>query len=218
MTERIGIHPAIAAKGKTLEHTLSGGNKPTEGDTALTFDNSSDTIDVGDPVICSSQSDLKNQYLGLCVASSAGGITVALAVQDTPATSLLIWVPTLFALFPWGTSKDRDTFTYNRGVRADVTVGNRSYPFRNADANKQYTLNFSPALNADYSDWFTFRETNDADDFTFSIGWWDSVFDVSRVAEVNLLDSNENVSTQATGRIVPFTMRFFISNIDSYSE
>lgn len=220
MTFRVGMHPAIAAKGKSLEHSVNNGTgvKPTEGDTTLLFPNDSDTISIGEPVICSDQDDNNNQYLGLCVASSALGITVSMEVQTTPATALLIWVPTLFALFPWGTSKDRDTYTPNRGVRADVTVGNNSFPFRNADSNKQYTLQFAPAQNADYSDWEDFRDINDADDFTFAMGWWDMIHDVSIMAEVNLLDPTETVGTQATGRVVPFRMRLFIKNIDGYSE
>ena len=220
MTFRNGIHPAIAVKGKdaSTETTLTSGNKPEEGDVILTFDNSPEIISVGDPVLCSDQDGNNNQYLGLVIIATTTTITVSLGVQETPATSLLIWVPTTFALFPWGTSIDQDTFGYLRGVRTEITAGNKVFPFKGSDASKTYSVRIDPSQTVDYASWFTFRETNDADDFTFSFGWWDQVFDTSRVATVNLLDNADSVRTGARGRTTHFGLRIFIADIDAYSE
>ena len=66
------------------------------GDTVFLFNNAYSPISNGDHVLCSDQDDGVNQYLGLCTASSATGITVSIPVQTTPVTSLKIWKPTEF--------------------------------------------------------------------------------------------------------------------------
>ena len=145
MTFRIGYHNPALAFGKTLEHTVTDGDKPDEGDTALTFNNSSDTISVGDHVFASDESDADNQYLGKCTASSATEITVTNAVQNTPGTSLKIWVPTETLFFNYGErtgSQNQRVDTGTTLVRMrDATV----LPMKHRDTSRSLTILEDPS-------------------------------------------------------------------------
>ncbi|HUU45867.1 MAG TPA: hypothetical protein VM118_09050, partial [Acidobacteriota bacterium] len=206
----------IIAYGKQYQHILTGGDKPTAGDTVLTFNNSSSQIIVGDHVLSSNQDDEKNQYLGVCTASTAAGITVSLAVQTTPATSLKIWKPTEFAFFNYGEATGGQAPREVFGTTPLVTRGALALPMKQADSYRALNLTFNPLLQTDEGDIKTFLVTNrDGNSKLFSLGWYDHFAGVSRVSKVSLMTTG--YSAQMLQKITAsMTLSFMLEDLDFY--
>lgn len=211
-----GYFDPIIAYGKLNQHVLTGSDKPTAGDTVFTFNNAFSPIDVGDHVLSSNQDDAVNQYLGICTLSSIAGITVSIAVQTTPVTSLKIWKPTEFAFFNYGEATGGQAPREIFGTTPLVTRGAKGLPMKHSDSLRVVQLAFNPLLETDEADIKTFLVTNrDGGSKAFSLGWYDHFGATARVSKVFI------ASTGYTARMrdkitASMTLTFTLEDLDFY--
>lgn len=212
MTFAVPIFNPIAAVGISKSRSISGGNKPTEGDTDLVFANVSSAITVGESVFMEDQSGNDIQYLGLCTVSSGTGITVTNRVQNTPATSATIWVPTSSFAPSVPNAIGGQTHADDDGTRLIPTRGNSAFMYQVDDASRSITFSFDVIDPDEYGDWRTFRRTRLAQ--TFSWAFYDHTVGASVTHEIALPGTH---SVRKTNKAVSaFSFDAFIQNEDTY--
>lgn len=213
MTTPTARHKVLNAFGKSNEHT---GISATEGDSSFTFDNTSNTINVGDHVICSDGSDANIQYLGKCtVDNGASGIDTRLVLQETSA-ALKIWEPTTFVLLQ--PARNAQTPSEHLGT-VSHPLGDGSWTAKQvSDKSETLTLGFlvKSDFEGTWQDWRTFLSTNrSAATTSFALLFFDLERQVSRTLEV-LADPAPQSVGRLNKRVASFSQRYFIQNDDTY--
>lgn len=211
-------HCPCIAYGKVRSRSLSGGNKPAAGATALTFSNVSGPIIVGDPVFCCDQSAANNQFLGLCTASSATGITVTAPLETAPATSLTIWVPTQYAFFEFAEDEfGGQVLGYYRGVVDVISAARTALPYQYADAYEtiRLSLNSTKRENAASAHLFIKTYRRHGID-SFALGWYDQKEQDYRVDKCKIQGDVE--FTQSDTFVVSLTLTALIEAEDTYVD
>ncbi len=220
MTFTTGLrdHDVVMAVDKSNEHT---GVSATEGDSSFTFDNTSNTIDVGDLVFCSDQDDNNVQYLGLCTADNgAGGIETEFPLQTTPGTSLKIWEPTTSVRLQWRLAIGGQEHQTDDGTQTVLTRGaGTGFQFTTADESKILPFRFDPSFPGDYEVWRAFRATRarSTTQPSFSLAFWDQQVELSKVHEVLAIASGRHSVVQPAHFASRFRQSFFVVAEDTYA-
>jgi hypothetical protein len=183
-TTGLGAQRPILALNMTNPKTTTAA--VTEGDAAFSFSNATNVIDVGHHIFLSDASDHKNQYLGLCLTSSATGITTAHAAQESTGASSKVWSPTSYAYFEWGIAERGGmAHTYEPGTALAVTRGGIGYPQKSADATEWVRLQLGQAMPTDYELLRAFVATSlSSGTSKCSLAFWDATKGKARVVEV----------------------------------
>ena len=215
MTVATKRHKVLAAFGRTNERT---GLSATEGDTSFTFDNTSNTINVGDHVLCSNGSDANIQYLGKCTADNgASGIDTRLVLQETSG-ALKLWEPTTFV--PLQPARNAQVPIEDLGTVAHRLGDGKFTAKQIADVADSLTLGFVVKSDFDgtWQDWRTFLRTSRlAATGSFALSFFDLERQISRTIEV-LADPVPQSITRVNRLVASFSHRFFIQNDDTYVD
>ena len=215
MTTSSGVHNPIVAYGKTNDHVLTA--QAIEESLILEFDNSSDTIAIGDHVFSGRSDDTTIQYCGKCTASSAVAISVKVPLQQQLEIGDDVWSPIQAVEFLWGTAiNNGHDLQENDGTVSFTSSAGSVWQFSNNDAFDLLTLEFQPLNPEDFADWSTFRRTNRNNGLlSFTLAWYDTNRLLSRCAEVKLI-SHLHSAPLVNKSFAAMSESFHIVSYDTY--